>query len=87
MQKQPVNWNAVKDTVKKVAIKRDKRFIKAIHVIDTLEECPRLSCDELKDIPEKTMRTRINLALMDLFHKYGKGSNNGGVYIVPWVEA
>ena len=88
MQKVPVNWNAVKDTVIKAAKIYNKRFIKARNVIDVLEENPRIRCNELKDIPEKTEKNRINKVLRDLFHRHNShGGNGGGVYIVPWVEA
>lgn len=82
-----VNWPAVTDSVMWAAKQCNLRFIKSRHIIEMLDQHPRQRCKDLTNIPEKSLKTRVNTVLLRDFPRYGDGSNNGAVYICEWVEA
>lgn len=81
-----VNWIAITRVITKTAPLFTKTgFVKVSLFAEWLSDNPKLSCPDLKDIPMRTMRYRLSMAMRDHLHweRRAKGNGGGPVYAMP----
>lgn len=83
-----VNWKAVSNTVKRtVPLYTKTEFVKVKHFAEWLDNHPELCCNDLKNVPMKTLRFRVSIAMREHLHWriFSKGHCTSPVYVVPEV--
>jgi len=84
-----LDWTPICDSIRRTVRQHtDSSFVKVAHYAEWVSEHPEAVCEDLRDIPIKTLRIRLSLAMKRemRWKRYSK-SKSGPVYVLPGVRA
>ena len=86
MKKPLINWKHVERDIKKICIEKNKRFVTSKHIAETIQENETIYCKDLQNKPFTTLHRLVGKALINLYPRFSKNCNGGGVYVVTDVN-